>query len=50
VIIRHARIDEPAAYRRMQQLASANNKKLVEIARMILIGAEALSPVTPKVN
>lgn len=48
VIIRHAHLDEPAAFRRMQQLASANNKKLVEIARIVLIGAEALSPVIPK--
>ena len=42
VLMRERGLDEPEAFRRLQKLARDNHRKMVEIARMILITAEAL--------
>ena len=39
-----AKLDEQTAFRRLQKLASSNNQKLVGIARMIVVTAEAIRP------
>jgi response regulator NasT len=44
ILMREARLDEEAAFRRLQKLASSKNRKLVEVARMIVEAAEALRP------
>ena len=44
ILMKRARLDEKAAFQRLQKLASQNNKKLVEIAEMILTTEEALGP------
>jgi response regulator NasT len=44
IIMKRARIDEPEAFRRLQRLASDKNKKLVEIAQIILLAEEAFQP------
>ncbi len=41
VLMKKARLDEQAAFRRLQKLASDKNKKLIEIARIILTAEEA---------
>jgi two-component system, response regulator PdtaR len=41
VLMKHADLDEGAAFRRMQKLASEKNKKLLEIAQIILTAEEA---------
>jgi response regulator NasT len=41
VLMKHASVDEQVAFRRMQKLASEKNKKLVEIAQIILTAEEA---------
>lgn len=41
ILMKKAGLDEPEAFRRLQELASDKNKKLVEIARMILTAEEA---------
>jgi response regulator NasT len=41
ILMKRARIDEPEAFRRLQRLASDKNKKLVEIAQIILLAEEA---------
>src|SRR5439155_27142512 len=43
VIMRKAGIDEEAAFRRLQRLASDSNQKLVEIARTILLTEETFA-------
>jgi AmiR/NasT family two-component response regulator len=44
ILMKKAGLDEHDAFRRLQRLASDKNKKLVEIAQMILTAEEALSP------
>lgn len=44
ILMRRADLDEPAAFQRLQRLASQNNRKLVQIAEMILTAEEAFSP------
>jgi two-component system, response regulator PdtaR len=41
LLMTKAHLDEPAAFRRLQKLASDKNRKLVEIARMLLTAEEA---------
>jgi response regulator NasT len=41
VLMKKASLDEQSAFRRMQKLASDKNRKLVEIAQMILTAEEA---------
>jgi len=43
LIMKHLNLDEQEAFRRLQKLASSKNKKLIEIAEMVLTTAEALS-------
>ena len=49
ILMKRARIDEPEAFRRLQRLASDKNKKLVEIAQILLIAEEAFKPATERV-
>lgn len=42
ILMREARLDEEAAFRRLQRLASRNRQRLVEVARSILVTADAL--------
>ncbi len=42
ILMKKAELDEHTAFRRLQKLASDKNKKLVEIAQMILTAEEAL--------
>lgn len=44
VLMRRANLDEEAAFRRLQKLASEKNLKLVELARTVLIAEETLTP------
>jgi len=44
ILMKRANMDEQAAFARLQKLASQNNKKLIEIAEMILTAEEALKP------
>jgi response regulator NasT len=44
LLMKRGPMDEPAAYRRLQKLASERNRKLVEIAQMILIAEEGFRP------
>lgn len=41
ILMKKAKLDESEAFRRMQKLASDKNKKLIEIARIILTAEEA---------
>jgi AmiR/NasT family two-component response regulator len=43
ILMKKAKLDEAEAFRRLQQLASEKDRKLVEIAAMILTAEEALS-------
>jgi AmiR/NasT family two-component response regulator len=43
LIMKHLNLDEHEAFRKLQKLASSKNKKLIEIAEMVLTTAEALS-------
>jgi response regulator NasT len=43
ILMKRSGIDEPAAFRRLQKLSSEKNKKMVEIARMIITAEEAFS-------
>ena len=42
ILMKKAGLDEHEAFRRLQKLASDKNKKLVEIARIILTAEEAM--------
>ena len=42
ILMKKAQMDEQAAFRRLQKLASEKNLKLVELAHMILTAEEAL--------
>src|SRR6516165_8604518 len=44
VLMKRARLDDQEAFRRLQRLASDKNRKLIEIAQMILVGEEAIQP------
>jgi response regulator NasT len=44
ILMKAASLDEAAAFRRLQKLASDNNKKLVDIAKMIVLAEEATRP------
>ena len=44
VLMKRARLEEAEAFRRLQKLASDRNKKLVEVAHMILTAEEAFQP------
>jgi response regulator NasT len=41
VLMKKANLDEPEAFRRMQRLASDKNRKLIDIAHMLLTAEEA---------
>lgn len=43
LLMKHLNLDEQEAFRKLQKLASSKNKKLVEIAEMVLTMAEALN-------
>lgn len=43
LIMQQAGLDEPAAFSRLQKLARSNQKKLVEIAQMVIVAAEAIT-------
>jgi AmiR/NasT family two-component response regulator len=40
ILMKYAQIDEPAAFRRLQKVASSKNKRLVEVAEMIITTLE----------
>lgn len=44
ILMKQARLDEEHAFRRLQKLASSNNQKLVDAARMIVLSSAAFSP------
>jgi len=44
ILMKRAAIDEPDAFQRLQKLASQKNKKMPEIARMIITADEAMEP------
>ena len=44
ILMKQAQLDEESAFRRLQKLARSNSKKLVEVARMIVVTAQALEP------
>lgn len=44
ILMKRAQLDEQAAFRRLQKLASERSKKLVEIAQSILLAEEAIQP------
>jgi response regulator NasT len=44
ILMHRAGLDEPAAFRRLQKTASNRNRKLVDVARMILVVDETLQP------
>jgi len=43
ILMKHAGLSEPDAFRRLQKLSSEKNTKMVEIARMIVTAEEAFS-------
>ena len=45
LLMKRAGLDENEAFRRLQKLASERNRKLVEVAFMILTAEEAYQPV-----
>jgi response regulator NasT len=44
ILMREAGLDEETAFRRLQKLASSKNRKLVDLARMIVETVEAFHP------
>jgi two-component system, response regulator PdtaR len=48
VLMKKAGLDEHAAFRRLQKLASEKNRKMIEISRMILTAEEALETSASK--
>jgi response regulator NasT len=48
VVMKRGRVDEPEAYRRLLKLASAKNRKMLDIAQMILTVEEAFGAPTGK--
>ncbi len=47
ILMKKAGLDEPEAFRRLQKLASDNNRKLADIALMILLTEEAFQSPCP---
>lgn len=47
IVMKVAGIDEQEAFRRLQKMASDRNRKLVEVAEMILLAEEAVRPPSP---
>ena len=43
--MKRAQLDEPAAYRRLQQLASERNQKMIDVANTILTADQAFNPL-----
>jgi len=48
ILMKKAGLDEPTAFRRLQKLASEKNRKLVDVARIILTAEEAFAPDGPQ--
>jgi response regulator NasT len=48
IMMKRAGLDEGEAFRRLQRLASDRNRKLVEVAHMILTAEEAVAPPAEK--
>lgn len=48
LLMQKAGLAEPEAFRRLQQLARSNNRKLSEIAHMMVMAEEAFQPSKPK--
>ena len=44
ILMKKAKLEEADAFRRLQKLASEKNRKLVEIASMIVTAEEAFQP------
>jgi response regulator NasT len=44
ILMKRGSMDEPEAFRRLQKLASEKNRKLVEIAQMVMVAEEAVQP------
>lgn len=44
LLMAKGKLDEPTAFRRLQKLASDKNKRLVEVAEMIILADEAFAP------
>ncbi len=42
ILMSNVHLDEPAAFRRLQKLASEKNRKLVDVAQLIVAASEAL--------
>ncbi|HEY7492415.1 MAG TPA: response regulator [Candidatus Tectomicrobia bacterium] len=45
ILMKRVTLDEQEAFRRLQKVASDNNRKLVEVAHMILVAEEAMQPL-----
>lgn len=45
ILMKRGPMEEPAAFRRLQKLASEKNRKLIEIAQMIVVAEEAVQPI-----
>jgi len=44
LLMKRGSMDEPEAFRRLQKLASEKNRKLIDIANMIIVAEEAVLP------
>jgi AmiR/NasT family two-component response regulator len=44
LLMKHVGLDEPEAFRRLQKLAMDSNRRLVEVAQMVLTADEAFQP------
>ena len=44
ILMKRAGLDEQEAFRRLQKLASEESRKLIDIARMILVAEKAVQP------
>jgi response regulator NasT len=44
ILMKRGPMDEPEAFRRLQKLASEKNRKLIDIAQMIVVAEEAVVP------
>jgi response regulator NasT len=44
ILMKRGAFDEQEAFRRLQKLASANSRKLVDVAQMVLVAEEAVRP------
>lgn len=48
ILMKKADLDEQQAFRRLQKLARDNNRKLADVAQMILLTEEAIAPTNNK--